>query len=381
MVTHNLSLARSDQSMKPKDEEVLSLEEILAEGSLSSSKPSEAFNTDSERAPISAVTKLNKSQLKRLQEAMYHASECGNVELTLDLRNLGVSWTPYIWIHTLQIAHDGQITGVINELLQDFTCDWLEEPLSRTFFAEAGLPLLFAIFRTCKNEGTVLMLADIFSLCFDRCGSKDDELAFSMGDSKEPPPPTPRIDPRFVNNPELSDVQFRVEGRLFYAHNLALITASPRFQSMLNSRFSGDVGSSSPPVLQINDIRFDIFHLVMTYLYNGGLGKLQVDPGDVLELMAAANFFQLPGLLKHCELLCSKLVQLDNIVSYYIHAKVYSALNLLEFCEGFLLKNLVALLTYDDAVKRLIFGKKMQNHDVLAGMMENLAKRMTKNQQ
>ena len=31
------------------------------------------------------------------------------------------------------------------------------------------------------------------------------------------------------------------------------------------------------------------------------------------------------------------------------------------------MQNLVALLTYDDSVKRLIFGKKLQNHDVITG--------------
>ena len=168
----------------------------------------------------------------------------------------------------------------------------------------------------------------------------------------------------------------------------------------------------SPPVLQINDIRYDIFHLVMTYLYHGGLSSVRVEGGDVLELMAAANFFQLPGLLRHCEALCARLVDLDNIVSYYIHAKVrtiincafvksknrprtggwkknknlflhiqvYQALDLLHFCEGFLLKNLVALLTYDDeAVKRLLFGKKLQNHDVLGGLMRHLQERIRNN--
>ena len=29
----------------------------------------------------------------------------------------------------------------------------------------------------------------------------------------------------------------------------------------------------------------------------------------------------------------------------------------------------VALLTYDDSVKRLIFGKKLQNHDVITGLL------------
>ncbi len=90
----------------------------------------------------------------------------------------------------------------------------------------------------------------------------------------------PRIDPKFINNPELSDVQFRVEGRIFYAHKLALISASQRFQSMLNSRFC----EGSPPVLQINDIRYDIFHLVMTYLYNGGMAGKRIKVGTGLTL-------------------------------------------------------------------------------------------------
>merc|ERR1719195_2170500 len=118
----------------------------------------------------------------------------------------------------------------------------------------------------------------------------------------------------------------------------------------------------------------------MVYLYNGGSRPLrpQVEAGDVLELMAAANFFQLPGLLRYCESRCSHLVDLDNIVSYYIHAKVYSAEQLLSYCEGFLLQNMVALLTYDDSVKRLIFGKKLQNHDVLTGLLRTLQNRIRK---
>ena len=65
-----------------------------------------------------------------------------------------------------------------------------------------------------------------------------------------------------------------------------------------------------------------------------------------------------------------------NIVSYYIHAKVYNATELLTYCEGFLLQNMVALLTYDDSVKRLLFGKKLQNHDVLSGLLTTLQQRL-----
>lgn len=60
----------------------------------------------------------------------------------------------------------------------------------------------------------------------------------------------------------------------------------------------------------------------MEFLYHGGCSTLQVNQNDVLELMAAANFFQLDGLLRFCETQCSTMVELDNIVSMYIHAKV-----------------------------------------------------------
>lgn len=92
--------------------------------------------------------------------------------------------------------------------------------------------------------------------------------------------------------------------------------------------------------------------------------------------MAAASFFQLDGLLRFCESRSSKLVDLDNVVSMYIHAKIYNAVYLLEYCQGFLLQNMVALLTYDDSVRKLIFGKKLHNHDVLSGLLLTLQTRV-----
>lgn len=140
----------------------------------------------------------------------------------------------------------------------------------------------------------------------------------------------------------------------------------------------------------------------MEFLYHGGCATLEVNQSDVLELMAAANFFQLDGLLRFCEAQCSAMVDHENIVSMYIHAKVifkslkiimtsfdlcrfkfylvflqvYNAVQLLEYCQGFLLQNLVALLTYDDSVKRLLFAKKLPNHDVLAGLLSTLQARI-----
>jgi len=149
-------------------------------------------------------------------------------------------------------------------------------------------------------------------------------------------------------------------------------------------------------------VKISQFQMVMEFLYHGGCATLEVNQSDVLELMAAANFFQLDGLLRYCEAQCSTMVDLDNIVSMYIHAKVYifvtiysrrscnrsiwihchlilqvyNAAQLLEYCQGFLLQNMVALLTYDDSVKRLLFAKKLPNHDVLAGLLLTLQSRI-----
>jgi len=52
----------------------------------------------------------------------------------------------------------------------------------------------------------------------------------------------------------------------------------------------------------------------------------------------------------------------------------------MEFCQGFLLQNMVALLTYDDSVKRLLFAKKIPNHDVLTGLLQTLQTRIKSRQ-
>jgi len=112
----------------------------------------------------------------------------------------------------------------------------------------------FHVMKLLQNEGTTLLLADMFQTCYGRDSIKEiRDTTISNGT---------RIDPKYVNNPELSDVQFRVEGRVFYAHKIVLVTSSARFKSMLKS-----APDSNPPVLQINDIRYPIFQVSLLKHY------------------------------------------------------------------------------------------------------------------
>lgn len=71
-----------------------------------------------------------------------------------------------------------------------------------------------------------------------------------------------------------------------------------------------------------------VVQLVMQFLYSGGCNSFDVvAPGDILELMAAASFFQLEDLLRYTEARCSQMIDIDNVVAMYIHAKVIKCIN------------------------------------------------------
>lgn len=129
--------------------EVLSLEEMLAEGdpgvrgAAGGSSGNDSRNTSMEIQPT-----LSKSQIKSLQEAMYHSAENNHLDITVELRALGVPWTLHCWMHALAAAHELRLDGVIDQLLQDFL-QVCPDDYSSQFVTEC-LPLLFNIFRYSK---------------------------------------------------------------------------------------------------------------------------------------------------------------------------------------------------------------------------------------
>lgn len=71
------------------------------------------------------------------------------LDITLDLRNLGVPWTLHCWMHTLATAHEHSLENVIDQLLQDFLQVWGPDDYS-TQFVDECLPIIFNIFRYSK---------------------------------------------------------------------------------------------------------------------------------------------------------------------------------------------------------------------------------------
>uniref|UniRef100_A0A8C4IGA9 BTB domain-containing protein n=1 Tax=Dicentrarchus labrax TaxID=13489 RepID=A0A8C4IGA9_DICLA len=320
------------QSEKEKGD-VLSLEEILAEGS----EPGEKRLAP--QANGGGTLRTGKARLRALREAMYHSAEHGHVDITIDIRSLGVPWTLHTWLESLRTCFIQHRRPLIQGLLKDFCCiqedEYTEELITH------GLPLMFQILRASKNEVISQQLSVIFTQCYGPFPiPKLTEIKKKQ---------TSRLDPHFLNNKDMSDVTFLVEGKPFYAHKVLLFTASPRFKSLLQNR-----PAAENTCIEISHVKYNIFHLVMQYLYCGGTESLHIRNTEVMELLSAAKFFQLEALQRHCEIICSKNITTETCVDLYKHAKFLGASELTAFIEGYFLKNMVLLIELD-SFKQLLY--------------------------
>uniref|UniRef100_A0A663FAM0 Ankyrin repeat and BTB/POZ domain-containing protein 2 n=1 Tax=Aquila chrysaetos chrysaetos TaxID=223781 RepID=A0A663FAM0_AQUCH len=328
--------------------DVLSLEEILAEGVES--------DTSSQGSSSEGQVRLCKTRMKALQEAMYYSAEHGYVDITMELRALGVPWKLHVWIESLRTTFYQSRYSVVQTLLREFVT--IKEEDYNEELVNEGLQLMFDILKTSKNDSINQQLASIFTHCYGNSPIP------SIPEIRKTLPA--RLDPHFLNNKEMSDVTFLVEGKLFYAHKVLLVTAS-------NSPSQPLVTS----VITASCLAFFPFQMLMQYLYYGGTESMEIPTTDILELLSAASLFQLDGLQRHCEILCAQTISMENSVNIYKYAKIHNAPELASFCEGFFLKHMSSLLE-QDSFKQLIYSRnsKVQGLDPLRDLQTTLAGRL-----
>ncbi|XP_014856392.1 PREDICTED: ankyrin repeat and BTB/POZ domain-containing protein BTBD11-B-like isoform X2 [Poecilia mexicana] len=332
--------------------DVLSLEEILAEGSELESRSSSQVD----------LIRSGKAKLKALKEAMYHSAEHGHVDITIDIRSLGVPWTLHTWVESLRTCFQQHRRPLIQGLLKEFSC--IEEEEYTEELITHGLPLMFQILRASKNEVISQQLSAIFTQCYGPYPiPKLTEIKRKQ---------TSRLDPHFLNNKEMSDVTFLVEGKPFYAHKVLLFTASNRFKTLLANRPCGE-----NTCIEISNVKYHIFQLVMQYLYFGGTDALHIRSTDIMELLSAAKFFQLEALQRHCEIICSKNINTETCVELYNHTKFLDAPDLASYIEGFFLKNMVMLIELEP-FKQLLYDTPPESpgSNILQALEKTLAIRI-----
>ncbi|XXG79442.1 hypothetical protein AAC387_Pa09g0508 [Persea americana] len=167
-----------------------------------------------------------------------------------------------------------------------------------------------------------------------------------------PPSPTPQVylGEQYVNNATLSDVTFLVEGRRFFAHRIALLASSDAFRAM----FDGGYREKDARDIEIPNIRWDVFELMMRYIYTG---SVDVTLDIAQDLLRAADQYLLEGLKRLCEYSIAQDISLDNVSSMYELSEAFNAVSLRHTCVLFILEQFDKMSTrpgFSDLVQRIV---------------------------
>ncbi|RVW55547.1 ARM repeat protein interacting with ABF2 [Vitis vinifera] len=110
---------------------------------------------------------------------------------------------------------------------------------------------------------------------------------------------------QYVNSATLSDVTFLVGGKRFYAHRICLLASSDAFRAM----FDGGYREKDARDIEIPNIRWEVFELMMRFIYTGSV-EITLDIAQ--DLLRAADQYLLEGLKRLCEYTIAQFSKLSS---------------------------------------------------------------------
>ena len=176
-------------------------------------------------------------------------------------------------------------------------------------------------------------------------------------ESLQPPEPNVLLGDKYINDKNLSDVTFVVEGKNFYAHRIALLESSDVFKSMFDGNYKEKQASSIP----IPNIRWPVFEAMMHCIYTG---SVEVKPELAQELLGAADQYMLDNLKRLCEAAIAVHLSPENVFAAFDLSDAYDAPELAKSCTMYCLENFSAMTKHPlEFVPKM---KKMTNRLVQA---------------
>lgn len=165
-----------------------------------------------------------------------------------------------------------------------------------------------------------------------------------------PPPALVSDFQRLINNPELADVRFIVEGKEVYAHKAVLAIRSEYFRVMLcggmrestmmmvdDGKPSSQNQDSNRPI-ELPDISHPVFLKVLEFLYTDSVRDTSLDMS--LHLLIASEQFMLDRLKAICEDLIRRDISTETVVSILVASHRHHASGLKEIAFEFILRHL-----------------------------------------
>lgn len=139
---------------------------------------------------------------------------------------------------------------------------------------------------------------------------------------------------RFFNNQEFSDLVMVVEGKVFYAHKIVITQRSEYFKQMLSVNMRETLENQ----IEIKDVRFEVFRILMKYLYTGiaeigaGTEGQELRVGYILEVLRAADRFLLLPIVRNCELLLWNKLTKENVLDVLAVVENINSCTITEYC-------------------------------------------------
>jgi hypothetical protein len=114
-----------------------------------------------------------------------------------------------------------------------------------------------------------------------------------------------------LDDPQFSDFTFIVQSTEFKVHKNILAQASPVFRKMFTSSFE----ESQTNQCKVDAISPEVFQIMLRFIYGREFAGMYYE--DTLKLYEAADFYELPDLMKVCK------EEINNNISYFNTMTLY----------------------------------------------------------
>ncbi|EAR86286.2 kelch motif protein (macronuclear) [Tetrahymena thermophila SB210] len=142
-----------------------------------------------------------------------------------------------------------------------------------------------------------------------------------------------------LNNQQLSDVQFLVEGQIIYANKAILSCRSEYFRMMFTNGLQENCQQQSQQPVVIKDTSYDSFVDVLVYIYTDTIDN-NLSPQRIIALLQLSDLYFLDRLKYLCEEKLVRTAQEKNIIDYLLLSQKNRCSYLKKYCMAQILDNL-----------------------------------------
>ena len=140
------------------------------------------------------------------------------------------------------------------------------------------------------------------------------------------------------------DVILKVNGREFPAHRCVLASCSSVFDRKFN------VHKTMKESVEVENVKnYEVFHLVLTYMYTG---KISLEKQTVADILDIAHLYSINKLKNYCSEFLERYLRLNNCLKVSELSTRYHLVDLSKQTMSFILKNFKQILQYNELDKK-----------------------------